>query len=443
LFAVPAGGGEPKALTRPGSEGDHLFPSVLPGGEAILFTIGLGAENSQVAVLDRRTGKQTTLVRGGSAAEFVEPGYLIYAASGTLRAIRFDPERLTVSGDAVPVLEQVSTSGTGAGEFAISRAGTLVYIPGSGRSGTMRSLVWIDRQGKEEPIKAVTRGYEFVRLSPDNSQAALTLSDQEQDIWIWHFARETLTRLTFDPSNEQYAVWTPDGRRIAYQSARTQGPPNIFWQASDGTGTVERLTTSPNAQQPNAFTPDGQRLVFNEMSPKTAIDLNVLTLGPTGGVAASGPQTQTLIQTQFNEGNADLSPDGRWLAYSSNPSGTIQIYVRPFPNVDSGRWQISSGAGSRPIWSRNGRELFYVGVNGALMAVPVQSGATFSFGTPAKLFDIPGSVPSVSGPTYDVSADGRRFLVIKIADAEGRGIPTAPGLVVVEHWFEDLKARMK
>ena len=444
LLAVPASGGEPKVLTKPGSDGDHVFPSVLPSASAILFTLGgASPDSAQVAVLDRRTGRQTTVVRGGSAAEYVEPGRLIYAFAGTLRAIPFDAERLTVSGEAVPVLEQLATTAAGAGQFAISRDGTLVYVPG-GAVGGMRSLVWIDRQGKEEAIKAPPRAYEFVRLSPDGTRAALAVSDQDRDIWIWHFGRETLTRLTFDPFEDTYPVWTPDGQRIAYQSRRTQAAANIFWQPSDGTGAVERLTTSPNEQRPNAFTPDGKRLVFQETGDKTLIDLKIMTVRPPGSAATDNSQAETLVQTQFNEGNADLSTDGRWLVYQSNESATLQVYVRPFPNVDSGRWQISSGVGSRPIWARNGRELFYLGATNALLAVPVQTAPTFSPGTPARLFDVTYGVLNIAGPTYDVSPDGRRFIVIK-------GGPTAtentsgnlPSIRVVEHWFEELKARTK
>src|SRR5204862_4792768 len=334
-----------KMLTRPDAahgEGDHLFPSVLPGGRAILFTIttvGGGAENAQIAVLDRQTGRQKTLVRGGSQAEYVEPstgsgraGYLIYAVAGTLRAVRFDLGRLEVVGDAVPVLEQVQTSATGAAEFAVSRGGTLVYVPGSGSGGVARSLVWVNRDGREEPIKAPPRAYTNLQLSPDRTRAALDVRDQERDIWVWDFARETLSRLTLDPANDFYPVWTPDGRRIAFQSNREGSAGNIFSQAADGTGSAERLTKSPNLQQPNAFSPDGTRLVFNETAPKTAIDIGMLALNANGQTAGE-PRTEMIVQTAFNEGNADVSPDGHWLAYQSNDSGRLEVFVRPFPKT--------------------------------------------------------------------------------------------------------------
>jgi serine/threonine-protein kinase len=455
LLSVPAGGGEPKVLTTADvghGESDHLFPSVLPGGKAVLFTIttpGAGSENAQVAVLDRQTGRQKTLIRGGSQGEYVDPspgsgqpGYLVYAVAGTLRAVRFDVARLEVVGDAVPVVEQVMTAQTGAAEFTVSRGGTLVYVPGTASFGAARSLVWVNRQGREEPIKAPLRSYTFLRLSPDGTHAALDVRDQERDIWVWDFARETLARLTLDPANDFNPVWTPDGRRIAFQSTRQGSAGNIFWQAADGTGTAGRLTKSPNLQMPNAFSPDGTRLVFNETAPKTSIDIGLLTVNPNGPTAGE-PKTDMIVQSPFSEGNSDVSPDGRWLAYQANDSGRLEVYVRPFPKTDGGHWQISTTGGGRPVWARNGRELFYIDLSGSLMAVAVQAGPAFSAGNPAKLFDA-RYYSNISGRTYDVSADGQRFLMIKDnTTADQNTTATPASLVVVEHWFEELKARVK
>jgi eukaryotic-like serine/threonine-protein kinase len=454
LLSVPAGGGAPKVLTKPDAargEQDHLFPSLLPGGRAVLFTISVagGIENGQVAVLDLQTGQQKTLVRGGSDAQYVETGHLVYASAGTLRAVRFDPDRLEVLGDPVPVVERMTTLQTGAADFRISRQGTLVYVPGGSiAAGAMRSLVWVTREGREEPINAPPRTYASPRLSPDGTRVALDAFDQDNDIWIWDLGRETLTRLTFDPGADSSPNWAPDGRRIVFGSSRAGSigsVTNLFWQAADGTGTPERLTTSPNTQAPQSFSPDGKRLVLGEANPKTANDLLLLQID--GTPRREPPSTSgnaignihPLIQTTFQETAGEVSPDGRWLTYYSNESGRNEVYVRPFPNVDGGRWQISVGGGTRPAWSRNGRELFYLapgpGVNELMMAVPVQTTPTFSAGNPSKLFEGPWYI-GVEGRTYDVSPDGKRFLLIRDVSAQPSALPT---ITVVLNWFEELK----
>jgi serine/threonine-protein kinase len=507
LFSVPAVGGEPKVLTKPDAahgEQDHLFPSLLPGGRTVLFTISAvnsgngtpgGLDNAQVAVLDLQTGQRKTLVRGGSDAEYVdpstgsgpapsagsgqassagsgEPGYLVYASAGALRAVRFDPARLEVLSDPVPVVEQVTTLQTGAADYRISRQGTLVYVPGgSNAQGPTRSLVWVNRQGREEPINAPPRDYALPRLSPDGTRVALDVRDQENDIWIWDFMRQTLTRLTFDPSGDSWPIWTPDGRRVVFASSQAGGPglsavTNLLWRAADGTGTVERLTTSPNPQLPHSFSPDGKSLLFQELNPKTNNDLMLLRLdgtprtgppshrsgepgppaqgfggpGPNSASGSTASDVRPLIQTTFSDTAGEISPDGRWLAYYSNESGRNEVYVRPFPNVDSGRWQISTGGGSRPAWAKNGRELFYFAPNTAMMAVAVRTTPSFSAGNPTKLFDGPWSVTQ-SGRTYDVSRDGQRFLLIKDATASNQ--PSAlPTITVVLNWQEELKQRV-
>ena len=397
LLSVGAGGGEPKILTTPDTahgEADHVFPFVLPGGRAVLFTIqmqGQSVDNAQIAVLDLKTGQKKTLIRGGSDARYVDTGHLIYGVAGTIRAVRFDLGRLEVTSDPIPVVEKVTTSATtGMSDFVLSQNGTLAYIPGGIGGGLGRTLVWVNRQGREESIKAQPRGYLLPRISPDGTRVALDVRDQENDIWIWDLKRETLTRLTFDPGVDQFPVWTPDSKRIIFNSSRS-GASNLYWQAADNTGTIERLTTSPDVQNPTSISPDGTRVLFVDQSPKNNLDIGVLTIlnaqaPPTRSATAAAPG-QPLLNTTFAEANGEISPNGRWMAYQSNESGTYQIYVRPFPNVDGGRWQISTTGGTKPLWAHNGRELFYDG-NGALMAVAVQAtDTTFSAGNPTKLFD--------------------------------------------------------
>ena len=448
LLRVPAGGGEPKVLTKPDpahGEQDHLFPSMLPGNRAVLFTIaptdGI-TDNSQVAVLELTTGQRKTLIRGGSHAQFVDPGYLVYAAAGSLRAVRFDLDRLTVSSDPVPVVDQVMTFGTGVGVFEISRNGTLVFVPGGGSSGAARSLVWVDRRGHEEAIPgAPARAYVFARLSPDGQRVALDIRDQENDIWIFDLKRATLTKLTFNPRTDSWPIWTTDGRRIVFGSTRGDGMQNLYWQSVDGTGTAERLTTSTNIQQPHSFSPDGQSLVVYELVSSSLSDLTLLTIGdPSGRPPAGKLETRPLVHTAAVENAGEISPDGHFLAYHSNESGFPQVYVRPFPNVDTGgHWQISSDGGTRPAWAPNGRELFYLDSSGAMIAVPIQTTPTFSAGVPTKLFE--GQwFRGQAGRTYDVAQDGR-FLMIKDAATGDQGA-TSPTMTVVVNWVEELKAKL-
>ena len=447
LMSVSAGGGEPTVLTKPDTavgEIDHLMPFILPGGRAVLFTInfqGQPIDNAQIAVLDLKTGQKKVLIRGGSDARYVDTGHLVYAAAATLRAVRFDLGRLEVTSDPVPMVEKVTMSGTtGTADFALSRNGTLVYVPGEITGGAGRSLAWVNRQGHEEPIKAPPRVYVYPRISPDGTRVALNVRDQENDIWVWDLKRETLGRFTFDPGADQSPVWTPDSRRIIFSSFRG-GVPNLYWQAADNTGTIERLTTSPNQQAPLSISPDGSRVLFQEIAPKTGADVGVLTVDA-ARKSGGGP----LIQTMFIETNAEISPDGRWVAYQSNQSSQFEVYVRPFPNVDTGRWQVSDGGNnSRPLWARNGRELFYYDARGgALMAVAVQTtGPTLNAANPTKVFDTAPYYFANAGRTFDVSADGQRFLMIKLASQSGQNATASPpSLVVVEHWTEELKARV-
>jgi len=454
LLRVSAGGGEPEVLTKPDpqkGEADHFWPEVLPGGGAVLFTIvkaggspfntGRTIENAQIAVLNLRTGEQKVLIQGGSYPRYVTTGHIVYGVGGTLRAVALDLARLEVRSDPFPVLEGVDTTVTGGASFAVAQDGSLVYVQSGQRVSELeRTLVWVDRKGREETIAAPPRAYIYPRISPDGTRVALDVRDQDNDIWVWDFARTTLTRGTFDPELNTFPAWTPDSKRIAF-SVNRAGFGTIGWQAADGTGAVEALTEGTarsTSQVPGSFSPDGTRLVLREITPKTGYDISLLTL-------ETPRRTTPLVQTAFTEYNPEISPDGRWLTYESNESGQFEVYVRPFPDVAAGRWQVSTGGGRQPLWARSGRELFYgsLASPGRIMAVQIPPGPTFSAGNPQMIVDgpyagAPGGIPvPLSGRTYDVSADGQRFLMIKQSVSTNTAAPAQ--IVVVQHWLEDLK----
>ncbi len=319
------------------------------------------------------------------------------------------------------------TKPQGGASFGISKNGALVYRVSS---SVRRTLVWVDRDGHEEPLGAEPRSYTNASVSPDGTRVALEVRDQEEDIWIWDFTRETLTRLTFGPASDFYPVWTPDGQHVVF-STRRAGPANLYSKAADGTGSAERLTEASNNQYPHSFSPDGTRLVFVENSPgEPGFDLRVLML-------VGDRQTYPLLVSEFDEENGEISPDGRWLAYQSQESGKFEIYIRPFPNVDAGRWQISTAGGTRPLWSPDGAELFYLTSDGELMAVPLQTRPRFSAGRPDLVLERQYPVGESAGPNYDIGADGQRFLMIKADDSA-----QPPQLVLVQNWFQELKTRV-
>jgi serine/threonine-protein kinase len=440
LQRITASGESMTVITRPDrakGEADHLFPEMLPGGRAVLFTIAAlagGLDASQVAVLDLQTGKHTVVVRGGSHAHYVASGHLVYAAAGTLRALSFDLASLKTSGTAVPVIPQVDTSPFGEVDAVVAGNGTLAYVAGGGLATTLRTLVWVDRQGRETPIPAPPRVYMYPRLSPDGTRIAVYASDQEQDLWLWDLMRLTLTRLTFEKGTDYIPMWTPDGRRLLFTSDRG-GAQNLFVQAADGTGSPTRLTESANQQGASAITADGTRVVFYEQTPARGRDLRLLTLAPT-------PHAEPLLETPFDERGGVVSPDGRWLAYESNSSGRFEIYVRPFPNVADGQWQVSTAGGVQPLWAHSGRELFYLAPDGVLLAVPDEPrGTTWSAGTATKVVDgryYTGGGGAFTSRHYDVSPDGQRFLMVKEGNSSGQ-TATSPQLIVVQNWSEELK----
>ena len=432
IMEVSPDGGTPTVLVAPDKSRNETLhgPQMLPDGQTILFTAkpygSVRWDDAQVVVQSLKTGQRKKLVDGGTDARYLPTGHLVYVRDGVMFAAPFDAGRLDVLGGSVAMLEGVAettANQTGAAQLAISRAGTLVYLPSA--FGQNRTLAWRDRQGRDTPIAAPPRAYGAPRISPDGTRIAVDARDQDNDIWMWDIVRETLTRLTFGASQEVIPLWTRDGRKIVYSSSQT-GPYGLFWKSADGTGQTEPLTLSPGQIVPSSFSPDGKQLVFYNVG-----ESRLMVLGLDGD---RRPRPLTAA-TQFLERNPDISPDGRWIAYESNESGNYEIYVRPFPAVEQGRWQMSTNGGVRPRWAPNGRELFYI-EPGRLVAVSVQTGSTFQFGKAVPLFDLVNDAQPSPNRHYDVTADGTRFVVIKQPQT------SVSSLVVVEHWLEELKARV-
>jgi Tol biopolymer transport system component len=297
-----------------------------------------------------------------------------------------------------------------------------------------RSLAWIDRQGREESIAAPVRSYTAVKLSPDGTRLALDLRDQAQDVWTWDFKRARLERFTVGPGLNAFPIWTPDGRRIIFGGLLGGLVQNLFVQPVDGIGAPTRLTTSTGSQSPSTISPDGTRVLFREVTAESGEDIGMLTL--------SNGAVMPLLHTPYAERNPAISPDGRFVAFEWSESGRPQIYVAPFPDVTSGRWQItdaSTGSGTKPVWAPNGHELFFIG-SGALYSVPVAVTPAFAAGKPQKLFNV-RDFPVNGGRYYDVSRDGRRFVVIKDA-APTDSAANLPQLVVVVNFMEELKSKL-
>jgi dipeptidyl aminopeptidase/acylaminoacyl peptidase len=354
-------------------------------------------------------------------ALYSPPGYLLFVRAGILVAQHFDPDRLELKGDAIPIAQGVQFSATnGRAGVGVSENGVLAYrlVP----TNAQVKLVWVDRKGAEQPLAAPAHAYRNPRLSPDGQRVAVTVDELGSQEWLLDISRGTLTRLTFEGNYNGGPAWTPDGKRVTFGSDRA-GIRNLFWQLADGSGSVERLATGDHTQVASSWSPDGQTLAFEQTTPSTGFDIWTFRLGDR--------KAEPFLQTRFNEIAPRFSPDSRWLAYASDESGRYEVYVQPYPGP-GGKWQVSTEGGTEPVWARNG-ELFYRN-GGKVMVVETTTHPGFSAGNPKMLFE--GSYPTYQSlPDYDVTADGQRFLFLR-ASEEARS-----EINVVVNWTEELKQK--
>jgi serine/threonine-protein kinase len=439
LWRIPAAGGPPTPVTELAQgELTHRWPQILPGGKALLFTsnsMNGGYDGANIEVMSLGDRRRKILQRGGTFGRYLPSGHLIYVNSATLFAVPFDLERLEVRGTPAQVLEKIAYSpGTGTAQLDFSQKGTLVYRSGGAEEDAASATVqWLDGTGKTQPLLAKPDGYGYPRLSPDGQRLAVFCCSG--DIWIYEWQRDTMTRLTL--SGAFAPVWSPDGRYIVFRA-----PGGIFWTRSDGAGRPQSLTQSKNLQVPYSFTPDGKRLVFQELNATTGFHLWTVPV-ESDSSGLQGGKPELFLQTQFNERSPVFSPDGRWLAYSSDESGTYQVYVRAFPGAPSGpggKWQVSNGGGLQPEWSRNGRELFFRTEDRRIMVASYTvKGDSFVADRPRVWSEKP--LANVGGMTsYDVARDGKR--IAAIMPAEGPEDQKAQDHVIfLQNFFDEVRRR--
>jgi serine/threonine-protein kinase len=426
LRQVSADGGLPVALTvlRAGrGEIVQRTPQVLPGAKAVLFSEvgGTTVAEGQIVVQSLESGARKAL-GPGDHPRYVSSGHLIFTHGATLLAAPFDLVRQEMTGKSVPILDGIVR--TPAAQFSVSDTGSLIYAPG-GNQLTAHALVWVDRDGREEPLPTPLRSFSKPRLSPDGRQIAVVVDNRQ--IWSYDLSRAIMAPLTAADAQTNFPVWAPDGSRLAFSSSQ-EGALSMFWMPADGSGSAERLTTSLLFQDPSSFSPDGRLLVFVELDPANAQDIWVLPLD-------SPRKPRPLLTTRYVEGGPMLSPDGQWLAFVSNESGDNEVYVRPFSG-SRGKTRISSDGGQEIAWAPDGHELFYRSGD-RMMAVDIVTQPTLRPGKPHLVFE---RAFAKGGPwrNYDVSRDGRRFLMLKPTKED---VPLTQ-LNVVLNWFEELKERV-
>jgi eukaryotic-like serine/threonine-protein kinase len=433
LFEFAATGGAARELTvldAQKGERMHNWPNVLPGGKAVLFTVPLQDsarwDDSLVVVQSLETGARKTVVQGGTDARYVPTGHVVYLRSGTLMAVPFDASSLEVTGTPTPVVEGVMQSSGGGGQYSFSQRGDLVYVPGAEPE---RTLAFVDRHGAARDLPLPPAAYLAPRLSPDGRRIVIWVTGANCNILVHDIAREASTRLTDDADNHA-PLWTPDGKRIVFTSTKA-GPRRLFWVPADGSGPNEALSSGPSLPEPSSISPDGRVLAYVELDPTTRRDIWLLPLAE--------PRTpRVFLQTSFNELMPIFSPDGRSMAYVSDQSGRSEVYVQAYPGPGE-RWQISPDGGTEPVWSHDGRELFYRNLD-RVMVVAMGARPGAEPGKPTLLFRAPylfsADLPTLNGSRqYDVTPDGRTLLMVKSGERE-----LAPAqILVVVNWFEELK----
>jgi serine/threonine-protein kinase len=427
LVRTSASGAKIETLTNPDiskGERSHGWPSILPGKQALLFSI-VTVAGSQIAVFDLKSRQYRILLQDGAVPRYVPTGHLVFYRNGMLLAAPFDVDSLKVTGTEVPVVENVAPYGAGGADYAIANTGLLAYMQGASFGGGT-VLKWADRKGAMQSITDIQL-WGTGRLSPDGKRIANEIAAGRQgDIWSVELERNTKTRLTFGGVNS-YPVWTPDGKWITYDS-EVQGKHALSRVAADGSGKPEVLLPLDSFATPHSWSPDGKTLVYSQVGADKVEHLWSVTLQPDH----AAPKPVQLHDTPTAELDGQISPDGHWLAYESVETGSSEIYVQAFPGLGA-KTRISTQGGSTPRWSRDGAELIYRTPEMVqdVLAVPIQRGDTLRVGTPQSLFRC------LCGTTFDIGPDGKRFLT----EQNDKALAGSK-MVAVVNWFDELRRRV-
>jgi len=455
LQQIPGGGGKPEPSTVL-SEGEvaQRWPQLLPRGRGILYTASTAQgsySDALIAVQPRQHGPRKVLVRGGYFGRYLASGHLVYLHDDTLFAAPLDLDRLELAGPAVPILDHVSGSvlagvGGGSAQVAVSDTGTAAYFSGGVTSGTL-PIDWLDRAGKLTPLRSAPSDWSNPRFSPDGQRLAMDMYDGRQnDVWIYDWSRDATTRLTLEPGSHMRPEWTPDGRRIAYSRLQPGSGAtnfNLFWRRADGSGDAQRLASSQYPQAPGSWHPSGKFLAFTESSPTTSTDLMLLAIDGDESSGWKPGKVTPLLATPAREWNPAFSPDGRWLAYVSDESGTAEVYVRSFPGL-SGKWLISTGGGNNPVWSRTRKELVYNTADPDFQIMVVSYTASADSFVPDKSrpwsgvrhAPRPRGLANVGGRPFDLHPDGERLAIAPTSEAQSTANDK---IVFVFNFFDELR----
>jgi serine/threonine-protein kinase len=439
LGRVSAGGGTPAALTTidASKETTHRLPHILPGGQALLFTMMTSplAVEARIEWLSLETGQRKIVIEKGADARYMPTGHLVFVRTGTLMAIPFNLDRVETTGAAVTVKPDLMQAlgatmadmNSSAGQYSVSESGALIWVSGGVLPEPVVNLYWVDRSGVAEKWTAFgSRPATAVRLSPsDGQRLAFGTGGLSRGVWVYDMRRNTAIRLSPD-AFVWSAIWTPDGNRLVFSWPRT-GPSEIWWAASDGSGKPERLLTATSDQRASSMTRDGTHLAFVDIGPDMTGDIRVLRM--------ADRQVIPFAVTKAHEAIPEFSPDGRWLAYVSNESGRNEVYVRSFPDGKR-TLPISSEGGTSPLWAPDGRELFYWNIEFTrLMKVDISPGQNLAAGSPKSLFEFNAATATYLR-TYDITPDGRRFL---IRERQNYALPPVAELRLVRNWFDELR----